>query len=219
MRYELQLATIESIVFKRVLKWIAKILGMGQERYPKVMLLVLFNLDTGGNLAKFNWLSLVKSTFFAAIGELEFFNNWEAFTELACGKVRDSLLSKYANFVKARDKSSCTLSSALLNYPFCITENLNNAYLVTPRNLLFKREMAQLRLLNKYCNRMILKNKVYALRMLDVCEFCNSENLSIIHWICECPLLDAERINFNSPELCSHNVNSLSLLLLATDEI
>ena len=165
---------------------------MGQERYTKVMLLALCNLDRGGNLAKFNWLSLVKSTVFAAIGESEFLNNWEGFTELACCRVRDGLFKKYANFMKNRDKSSCTLSSSLLNYPFCITENLNNAYFVTTRHLLFKRIIAQSRLFNKYCKRLIIKNsKVYALRMLDVCEFCNRENLSVIHRICECLLLNA----------------------------
>ena len=105
---------------------------MGHERYPKVMdldymLLALFNLDTGywGNLAiKFNWASFVKATFFTTIWELDYFNNWEAFTELAC-------------------------------YPFCITENLKNEYLVTTRHLLFKRIIAQFRLRNKHCNNVI----------------------------------------------------------------
>ena len=92
-------------------------------------------------------------------------------------------------------------------------ENLNNAYLIKAQHLLFKRIIAQLHLLNNYCNRLIIKNKVYALRMLDVCEYCNRENLSVIHWRSKCPSLDAEKLNFNLPELCC-----LSALLLATDK-
>ena len=217
VRYETQLTSIEVVVFKLTLNWISRMIKMENNRYPKVMLHILFerNLDERNNSEKYNWISSIKKVFFDQIEENQFFNNLEIFGTLTELSTRKRLESKYLEKLKNNDKIKCHQSSALLNYPTCIVENLNSNYLTLPYQLVYMKLSAQIRLLNKYCNRLIIKNNVYILKELNVCEFCNSSELNIMHWLSDCPLYDELRQTYEVPELRSEN-KSMSILLQAT---
>ena len=111
------------------------------------------------------------------------------------------------------DSLSSSQSNALLNYPFCIMENLSNKFLMLPDQIMFMKTCSQIRLLNEYYNRIIVKNKVYSFNNLMVCEYCNVEEQMIMHRLYECPLLDAVRRELNLSELSTTNVNSYRDLL------
>ena len=121
---------------------------------------------------------------------MSFFVSIQNFFTLGDPKIRKKLLKKFSQYLTRNDKEKCAQSSALINYPLCIFESLSNKYLEVSHFLMVKRVCAQLRLLNKYSNRLIIKNKVYVLKAVKVCEFCNIGEQNIMHWLCDCPLFD-----------------------------
>ena len=65
IRREMQLEYIECKVLKLTLNWIAKILRMSDDRYPKSVLKMLLEADINSetNMVEYNWIALVRKRF------------------------------------------------------------------------------------------------------------------------------------------------------------
>ena len=118
---------------------------------------------------------------------------------------RSNLLNEFEQALKENDKIKCIKSSALINYPACVSEGFNNDYLNTVQSVIIKKMIAQIRMLNKFCNRIVIKNKTFVFRDLLACEFCNQNELNLMYWLCECPLLNEVRYRLNVIHLDSNN--------------
>ena len=172
-------------VFAQILNWISKIQAMPSHRLPKVCLGRLINLakGIGPDRKKYNWVALINSNFFEAVGESEMILHsnrvWSA-------EDINRVLAKYENFIYNEDLFKLSNSSSLIIYRNLTVGKTFQWYLDSHIRYEVKSLFAQLRLLNVNCLRLKIKNNLYKLGFKNICEYCNIEGISFSHYIIDC---------------------------------
>lgn len=195
VRNEFERYPISCLIFKLIIRWLHKVLAMSDDRYPRIALHALFLLLRDPNSQKkYNWLMAVKNTFLDPLGEGEVFDG--DLGVLASDVVRSRLIEKYIQFRRTKDLEKSLCSSSLVSYPFLVQQVVK--YLKIKLDLREKSLLAQLRLINKYNERLIYKGKIYVLRQPLVCQFCNMGNVDLFHYLMDCPMLVEQRKSLSS---------------------
>lgn len=213
VRVEFDRYSLSCTIFKLTLNWLAKVLSMPPDRFPRIMLNVALATFQGQfSLEKYNWLENLRRNFFSVIQEEDILENLNLLLD---SRVRNSLVRKFIDIKKYNDWESCTRSSSLTVYPQFKFNS--NRYLQLKNTLDSKKFLAQLRLLNKYNKRIIFRKKIYIIQEAT-CYYCNLSNLSIWHFILDCPLLHNLRTQFNLDPLNYDLPNKFDFLFGIIDE-
>lgn len=187
-------------VFKYTLNWLGKIMGIPHSRYPRALLDVAIQLYNNNNsLSKYNWLRSLQDVFFVPIGEQDVLKNLDTLLNI---EKRSELVEKYILYRTKLDVEKCLQSSSLIIFPDIFSKS---GYLNLKSFPDCKRFIAQLRLLNRYNQRIIYRGKIYVLNNDLTCQFCNFSQLDIFHFIFDCPVMDNLRTSFY---LANLNVNT-----------
>ena len=99
---------------------------MGVERFPKALLFELFAIDSDYelNIDRYNWVTLIKKTFFQPVGEMGFFESLQRFQQLKEKKTRLEIINKFTNYRRQVDREKYLESTSLINYPLCVFEKM-----------------------------------------------------------------------------------------------
>ena len=115
-------------------------------------------------------------TFLEKIGAVEIQDN------LSLQTLREH---KASLFEKKEDFDKCLKSTSLFLYPGLVENGLGVAYLGYRVPLWARRIIAQIRLVNKYNNRIVTKNGKITFSDLEYCELCIKTN-SLAHRLTDC---------------------------------
>lgn len=213
IRTELDRFPLSCMVFKRALSWISKVLTMDGNRYPRIALDAFIDINReDSSIRKYNWLGNIKALFFLPIGEEIVF---EDLNLLVDEQRRSDLFHSYVGYRKLTDYEKCLNSSSLVRYPALC--DLGHSYLNLKNDLLSKAFVSQLKLLNKYNNRLIIQGSIYAFRNMT-CHFCNLNCLDIHHFLFDCPLFYFTRKLYNLVPKIPENDTSLDHPLINLKE-
>lgn len=193
VRNEFGRAPLACKIFKLSINWIGKVLEMDGDRLPRIALDILLSInDNQNSLLNYNWLGNLKKSFLEPIGEDWVLEDLECLREEG---LRQDLICKFFEFRRSEDINKCFESSSLLLYPsLSLGERL---FLRLKKTIHEKAFISQLRLLNRYNCRIILRGKIYALSSNMTCYYCNFSNLNVSHFLFECPLLEELRDSLN----------------------
>ena len=137
---------------------------------------------------------------------------WQQLTLEKLTLEKDGLVESLKNHLLLMDRTSCLNSTSLSILPMLVSDNnekgLNsNYYLNSTIPLHLKKISTQIRFLNNFCTRIIIKNKKFNEKefLYNYCEYCSEEN-NIIHALIYCNRFTNQR-NKLFPEL-KGNVNA-----------
>ena len=183
--------SLGALSFKQVLVWLKKLLLMDRDRYPRRCFETLCNLSNKGkSAAKYNWVSQVKSIFFEPIGEL---GVWENISNITHAVFTDRLWEKYIEYMRIQDLESCRRSTSLIIYNNLDFIKVQKDYLKLNLKIEEKRFVAQLRLLNKNCSRLIFNNKIFSIKNEITCDYCNINEVNLFHFVFDCECFNKDR--------------------------
>ena len=191
VRLEIKRDRLAVNIFQLVLNWISKIISMNNSRYPKICLKKLIEIDKRKDcILKYNWISLINKIFLKPINATDI---WNAEEQIIDAISNGNLIQKYADYLREMDeKDFCNSTSLLIQSRILYPKN-ESSYLNINFNLELKKFLAQLKLLNCYCTRLISGNCVYVLKNDCVCENFLAHKVNIFHWIENCKSLDYMR--------------------------
>ena len=131
---------------------------------------------------KYNWAKQIRSTFFERIDAA---NLWDDLSLETLSKEKKNLTEKFISYSKGEDLRKCLESSSLSLYPALCETPSGTVYLQGNAPLEYKRIIAQVRLVNIYNPRILLKKGKSILIPNDYCELCAKAN-SLEHKVFEC---------------------------------
>ena len=180
---------ISVVIFKLILNWIDKLIRMNENRYPKIAFLRLKELAINfpNSSSKFNWVLQVKEQFFDKIGV-----NIEKVCERHERSLDDFLIDKYNRLLIGNDIKRMRASRSLYFGVYLRYEITQPQYFNLVKNLNTLRILTQIRLSNKFNERIICRNMVGKPRMNEYCYACCTAN-NIPHMLIECIYFNDER--------------------------
>lgn len=172
-------------VFKVVIAWIIRVLEMTDERYPKICFLRLAALFKANRVKnyKYNWVTLICDTFFKPIGKERFLADPNVSILI---NEQHNLIEAFARYWYEKDVASARNSSSLIIYPEIELCESTQKYLLLNLDVKELGVVAQVRLLNRYANRIIVKGNQFSVSLTDYCYECAVSN-SLVHKITKCP--------------------------------
>lgn len=124
-------------------------------------------------------------------------------------------MEKFIEYRSNLDPDRCEHSSSLLVFQELY---LKTSYLNLNNRLECKKFVAQLRLLNRYNQRIIYRGKTYVLNSNLTCHFCNFDQLDILHFIFNCPVFNNLRSSFQLGILNTNTNNKICLFFDSLNE-
>ena len=193
IRLEVGRPHLAVLIFKLLLDWIIKLVRMNIERYPKICFLQLYQKSKkkNGN-EKYNWVEIIKNTFFLPINEIELWDNLDIFLN---PNIKTRLIDKYRKYSDNLSLSRYRLSTSLYIYPSLNITGETQTYLNSKIPFEMKNIFAQIRLLNRNCTRIVTNIRAFKLNKNTNCELCNIEDRSLFHFLFDCQIFNAERAN------------------------
>ena len=203
-------------IFESIVKWIIKIQSMPRDRLPRISLL---SLAKSAKRVKYNWVhySTIKykthidELFFKPIGESDLLNELDrVWTSEEIKKVSE----KYASLKLEEDFNRHKNSTSLLIYSNLYVNERVQPYLNLVTKFENKSVIAQLRMLNRYNIRIKTKNKTFKLEPKNECNYCNIDEVNIVHYIIDCiRFKSARNLLIKNCNLISFNYGDFSKLL------
>lgn len=190
IRVEMSVERIELIIFKNVLNYVQKILKMDENRYPRICfnrIRALAQYDS--SKGKYNWANQIKTHFFETIGRSDF---WENITAESIKLERENLVEALRQNLYKNDVDSCKISTSLTILPALIHVGSIIKYLDLKVPLKFKKIIAQLRMHNQYCPRIIINKEKHITNSQSYCEYCIDQD-SLFHSLIYCKYFENER--------------------------
>ena len=216
VRLEISRPQLSVHILKLTLGWLAKLAQIPPIRYPLKCFQKLWAKESNKtNLIKYNWVTLVKEVFFSPINEL---NVWDNLNNFVKPEITNRIMDKYGIYTYMLDLESVSQSSSLLMYPSLSLNNSNINYLSFNIDFSIKRIFAQCRLLNFYNNRIITKIGVYKLSQMSDCNYCNMENIDLLHMIFVCRKFTRARKDLLTSDGNCNDVTAFLINMLSCPE-
>ena len=204
VRLEINRPHLAVHILRMILAWLAKLVKMSATRYTYICFQKLVVGELNRNIIiKYNWVAMVKSIFFNPIEELEVWNDLNNFL---IPQVIDRIIVKYKRYLYKLDIESVHQSGSLLLYPSLGPNFLNENYLSFNINFEIKKIFSQCRLLNCYNNRIVTRRGIYKLGSLTECNYCNMEDINLLHMIFICERFVNTRLEFFGNENVSNDM-------------
>ena len=177
-------------IFEDIINWIYNLTKMNDERYPKICFLRLKELALRfpSSEPRYNWIIQIRKNFLDKINV----NIQDVFSAIKSQSYRDFLVEKMRRAYLQEDLERSYSSNALFFAQYLNYDNSTPRYFVYFTSIKTLKTISQLRLLNKYNERLIIKNKLLKAEKNGRCYFCGTQN-NIFHMINECPRFIEER--------------------------
>ena len=208
LRLETGNSPIALVVFKLTLKWIIKLINMENFRYPKICFLKLKDLAQRfpTNNDKYNWISQINTNFFKKINiDIDIFcksNKGVTYQKHLLDKLKRAFILKD---IEKTQKLNYLYFQDSLNY-----ELAQPRYFNLVNNIKLIKVIAQVRLSNKYNERIIVKNLLYKTGSDYYCTYCNS-SFNIAHIMKECILFhDLRKKYFKDYSLFTNEIKCVN---------
>ena len=182
---------------------------MPDNRYPKICLLKQISLiEHDGKYSKYNWALQVKRLFFEPIGKASM---WDHINYSQLLSQKKNLCDAYEKFCYELDVERYKSSNSLTIYPEIKLQSGEQQYLALKLPLEIVQVIAQIRLLNNICPRIITGSVICNLNKSSFCYVCLKEN-TFLHMFIDCQNFVDKRIDMNLPLLDNYNLDIFSIL-------
>lgn len=187
-------------IAKLTIRWIRRVLDMGEDRFPNMCLLRLFSLlateNPGG---KYNWLEHFFGLFDGIT--IPFLSTLKVSPSADAWEQMEPVLYHSLSLHLAEQDVVSVQNSRFLQLPLVYSPSLSPAkYLVGRIPMAYKRIMAQTRLANVVTCTFYANRKFYNIDPQSFCPLCNlAEKETIEHLILRCPMYNSPRKRLLSP--------------------